>query len=99
MRIALMQYPIEWANPKANLRLLDERLRAIAGQADIAVVPEMFSTGFCTDRPGLADEWGTGESSVALQHMADTYHIAIIGSMMVTDHGKLYNRGFIFRPK
>ena len=98
MRIALMQYPIEWANPKANLRLLDERLRAIAGQADIAVVPEMFSTGFCTDRPGLADEWGTGDSSVALQHMADTYHIAIIGSMMVTDHGKLYNRGFIFRP-
>ena len=98
MRIALMQYPIEWANPKANLGLLDERLRAVAGQADIAVVPEMFSTGFCTDRPGLADEWGTGESSVALQHMADTYHIAIIGSMMVTDHGKLYNRGFIFRP-
>ena len=63
-----MQYPIEWANPKANLGLLDERLRAVAGQADIAVVPEMFTTGFCTDRPGLAD------------------------------HGKLYNRGFIFRP-
>ena len=93
-----MQYPIEWANPKANLGLLDERLRAVAGQADIAVVPEMFTTGFCTDRPGLADEWRDGESSVALQHMADTYHIAIIGSMMVTDHGKLYNRGFIFRP-
>ena len=56
MKIALLQYPIEWANPQANIGLLDERLRAIAGRADIAVVPEMFNTGFCTDRPGLAEE-------------------------------------------
>ena len=99
MKIALLQYPIEWANPQANVGLLDERLRALAGKADVAVVPEMFSTGFCTDRPGLADEWGKGEVYGALQHMADTYDLAIIGSMMVTDHGKLYNRGFMFRPQ
>ena len=98
MLIALLQYPVVWANPRANVGLLDERLRAIAGQADIAVVPEMFSTGFCTDRPGLADEWGKGEIYHSLQHMADTYHIAIIGSMMATDAGQLYNRGFMFRP-
>ncbi len=98
MKVALLQYPIVWANPQANIGLLDERLRAIAGQAEIAVVPEMFTTGFCTDRPGLADEWQTGAMSQALQHMADTYDLAIIGSMMVTDHGKLFNRGFIFRP-
>ena len=30
--------------------------------------------------------------------MADTYNLAIVGSMMVTDQGTLYNRGFIFRP-
>ena len=56
MRSALLQYPVEWANPQVNIGLLDERLRAIAGRADLAVVPEMFSTGFCTDRPGLAEE-------------------------------------------
>ena len=98
MKIALLQYPVVWANPQANVGLLDERLRAIAGQADIAVVPEMFSTGFCTDRPGLAEEWGKGEVYHALQQMADTYDLAITGSMMVTEQGKLYNRGFIFRP-
>lgn len=98
MKVALLQYPIEWANPQANVGLLDERLRAIAGRADIAVVPEMFSTGFCTDRPGLAEEWGAGETYQALQRMADTYHIAIVGSMMATEQGKLYNRGFLFRP-
>lgn len=98
MKIALLQYPIEWANPQANIGLLDERLRAIAGRADVAVVPEMFNTGFCTDRPGLAEEWITGNTSRALQQMADTYNMAIIGSMMVRDKGVLYNRGFIFRP-
>ena len=98
MRIALLQYPIEWANPQANVGLLNERLQAIAGQADIAVIPEMFSTGFCTDRPGLAEEWITGPTSQALQHMANTYDLAIIGSMIVSEQGRLYNRGFMFRP-
>lgn len=98
LRIALLQYPIVWANPQANIGLLDERLRAIAGQADVAVVPEMFSTGFCTDRPGLAEEWITGPTCRALQHMADTYDMAIVGSLMATDKGILCNRGFIFRP-
>ena len=98
MRIALLQYPIEWANPQANVGLLNERLQAIAGQVDIAVIPEMFSTGFCTDRPGLAEEWITGPTSQALQHMANTYDLAIIGSMIVSEQGRLYNRGFMFRP-
>ena len=98
MRIALLQYPIEWANPQANVGLLNERLQAIAGQVDIAVIPEMFSTGFCTVRPGLAEEWITGPTSQALQHMANTYDLAIIGSMIVSEQGRLYNRGFMFRP-
>ena len=98
MKIALLQYPVEWANPLANVCALRERLRAIAGQADVAVVPEMFSTGFCTDRPGLAEEWLIGETSRALQSMANEFGMAIIGSMMVSDQGRLYNRGFLFRP-
>ena len=77
--------------------LLDERLRAIAGQADMAVVPEMFSTGFCTDRPDLAEPWG-GPTCQALQHMADTYDLAIIGSLIVRTENTLRNRGVIFRP-
>ena len=98
MKVALLQYPIEWANPQANVGLLDERLHAIAGQADIAVVPEMFSTGFCTDRPDLAEPWG-GPTCQALQRMADEYGIAIIGSLIVHEGNTLRNRGFMFRPQ
>lgn len=97
MRVALLQYSIEWANPQANLRALDERLQAIQGEADIAVVPEMFSTGFCTDRIDVAEPWG-GETCHALQRMADTYEIAIVGSMIVRLDDGLRNRGFLFAP-
>lgn len=97
MRIALLQYPICWADPQANIRLLDERLRAIAGQADIAVVPEMFSTGFCIDHPELAEPWG-GPTCQALQRMADGYDIAIAGSLIICEQDGLRNRGFLFAP-
>ncbi len=97
LKFALLQYPIVWADPQANLRLLDSRLAAITGQADIAVLPEMFSTGFCTDRMDLAEPWG-GPTCCELQRMADAYDIAIMGSMIIRLEDGLRNRGFLFAP-
>lgn len=77
--------------------MLDERLRVIVGQADIAVVPEMFSTGFCVDRPDLAEPWN-GPTCQALQRMANSYDIAIAGSMIIKEPDGLRNRGFFFAP-
>jgi len=97
LKIALLQYSIAWADPHANLRLLDERLAAVSGKAEIAIVPEMFSTGFCTDRPDLAELWG-GETCQALQALADKYQLAIIGSLIIRAEDGLRNRGFMFIP-
>lgn len=97
LKFALLQYPIVWADPQANLRLLDSRLAAITGQADIAVLPEMFSTGFCTDRMDLAEPWG-GPTCCELQRMADAYDIAIMGSLIIRLEDGLRNRGFLFAP-
>ena len=57
MRVALLQYPIAWADKETNLHLAEERIAALAGKADVAVLPEMFATGFCTDHPELAEQW------------------------------------------
>ena len=57
MRVALLQYPIAWADKEANLRLAEERIAALAGKADVAVLPEMFATGFCTDHPDWQRQW------------------------------------------
>ena len=81
MRVALLQYPIAWADKETNLRLAEERIAALAGKADVAVLPEMFATGFCTDHPELAEN-KDGEIMTTLQRIADQYEIAIVGSFI-----------------
>ena len=106
MKIALLQYPIAWADKETNLRLAEERIAALAGQADVAVLPEMFATGFCTDHPELAETMD-GEIMTTLQRLADQYEIAIVSSFIcVPDNRypisdvrvKLVNRGFMVVP-
>lgn len=99
MRIALLQYPVLWANREENLRLTCERIRAIAGQAEMALLPEMFTTGFCTDQPELA-ETTDGETMRTLQGLAEECNLAIVGSFICKDEtdGRLYNRGFFVKP-
>ena len=106
MRVALLQYPIAWADKATNLRLAEERIAALAGKADVAVLPEMFATGFCTDHPELAETMG-GEIMTALQRIADQHEIAIVGSFIclptpnancLSPIAKLVNRGFMVVP-
>lgn len=97
MKVALLQYPIVWANPQENLRLFGERLAALQQQADVALLPEMFTTGFCVDRICLADEMD-GITVRTLRQWAADYDIAIAGSFMCRENGKLFNRGFFVRP-
>lgn len=98
MRFALLQYPIVWADKETNLRLLHDRLAGLQGKTDVVVVPEMFSTGFCTDHPELAEPWG-GPTCRKLQEWADLYRLAIVGSMMCEEGARLVNRGFMFRRR
>ena len=81
MRIALLQYPIAWADKETNLRLAEQRIAALAGKADVAILPEMFATGFCTNHPELAETMD-GEIMTTLQRIADQYEIAIVGSFI-----------------
>lgn len=97
MRVAILQYPIAWEDKATNLWLTRERLARLKGQADLALLPEMFSTGFCTSRPDLAE--GTdGETIQALQASADELDMAIAGSFICREQGRLYNRGFFLKP-
>lgn len=97
MRVALLQYPIVWEDKKRNLRLTHERLATLADRADVAMLPEMFTTGFCTDNPDLA-EGNEGETIESLKRWAREYNLAITGSFIAREDGRLYNRGFFVRP-
>lgn len=97
IRVALLQYPIEWADIETNLNLTQRRLAAIAGKADLALLPEMFTTGFCTDRPQLAED-ADGLTIKYLQKWAKEYDMAIAGSYIAAEDQNLYNRGFFVLP-
>ena len=81
MRVALLQYSIAWADKETNLRLAEQRIAALAGKADVAVLPEMFATGFCTDHPELA-ETVDGDIIRRLQAVADKSGVAIVSSFI-----------------
>ena len=99
MRVALLQYPIAWADKEANLRLAEERIAALAGKADVAVLPEMFATGFCTDHPELAETMD-GDIIRRLQAAADQSGVAIVSSFIClpATGQRLVNRGFMITP-
>ena len=99
MRVALLQYSIAWADKETNLRMAEEHIAALAGKADVAVLPEMFATGFCTDHPELAETMD-GDIIRRLQAVADKSGVAIVSSFICwnQDHIKLVNRGFMIKP-
>ena len=106
MRVALLQYSIAWADKETNLRMAEEHIAALAGKADVAVLPEMFATGFCTDHPELAEPMN-GDIIRRLQAVADKSSVAIVSSFIclpdprcpIPDtRTKLRNRGFMIKP-
>ena len=97
MRVALLQYTIYWADKKRNLQAAVEHIQALQGKADIALLPEMFTTGFVTSQPELAEPVD-GTTITTLQRVADETRIAIVGSFICCDQSHLYNRGFFLRP-
>jgi len=97
MKVALLQYPVVWADVQENLRRTELRLQAIAGEADVAVLPEMFTTGFCPESHHVADSMD-GVTLRMIRRWAKVYNMAVVGSFMCKDQGKLFNRGFFVRP-
>ena len=96
MKITILQQNIVWADPTANVRKADEAINQNPG-ADLYVLPEMFSTGFCTNPEGIAES----TESETLQWMKDkaaTTDAAIAGSVAVTEDGKYYNRFYFMKP-
>ena len=91
MKVALIQSPLFWENPKANRNHFEEKINAFTEQVDLIVLPEMFSTGF-TMHPEAVFETMEGETILWLQSLAKAKNIAITGSLVIKENGNFYNR-------
>ncbi len=97
MRITLIQDIIFWADKAANIQKVEDQLILLAGTTDLVVLPEMFTTGFCTEKLSLAETMD-GETVHVLKNWAMKYKLAITGSFIATEDDKIYNRAFFVFP-
>lgn len=96
MRITILQRNIEWADAPLNVKRADEAIDRHPG-ADLYVLPEMFSTGFCTNPEDIAE---SADSNTLrwMKAKAEAVDAALAGSIVVTEDGKFYNRFYFVKP-
>ena len=91
MKIAIVQSPLSWEDPKKNRNHFEEQINAITEIVDLIVLPEMFSTGF-TMNPSAVAETMQGETVLWLQSLAKAKNLAITGSVVIKENENFYNR-------
>lgn len=96
MKVTIIQQDILWADVNENIRKADAAIDSSPG-ADMYVLPEMFSTGFCTEPEGIAEDAG-GKSLSWMIGKSSAVNAAIAGSVAVSENGRYYNRFYFVKP-
>ena len=55
LHITLLQSPLHWENPEANLNMFTQKIESLPGKKELVVLPEMFNTGFSLAPDRLAE--------------------------------------------
>jgi len=97
LKVIALQTDIAWADPRQNHRHAEELLSGIGEQADLIVLPEMFSTGFATQPDGIAEQ--EAQPSLGwMRTVARSRDCAVAGSVATRVAGEYRNRFFFVNP-
>ncbi|MCX6308594.1 MAG: nitrilase family protein [Bacteroidia bacterium] len=97
MRISLIQSDIIWEHKSANLLYFESLLSGLTEKTDLAVLPEMCTTGFSMNPEQLAETM-EGETITAFKRMAANFGFAIAGTFIGKEASNCYNRAFFIQP-
>ena len=97
MKVLVLQTDIVWADPKANIAYLDAEINKHEG-VDLIVMPEMFSTGFCTQPEGIAEK-ADSDTLKWMIKKAGEKNCALAGSIAVEEEGRFGNRFYFVHPE
>ena len=98
LRISLIQAGIFWEDKDRNIEQYGNLLKKLSGESDLAVLPEMFSTGFSMQISHLA-ETNEEKTIQAVRFWAKEYNLAICGSFLAKDDfERIFNRAFFIAP-
>lgn len=97
MNISVIQSDIAWLDRERNLESFEKLLAPLAGSTDLAVLPEMFTSGFTTDPRAIAEKPG-GQTYRWMERTAAEFGFAICGSFVVKEGQAFYNRFLFMGP-
>jgi predicted amidohydrolase len=97
LRVSLLQGATLWHDPAGNRRMYGELARPLAGQTDLLVLPETFTSGF--SNAALAEAEGMDGPSVAwMLELASQLGAVVTGSLQCRVGESVYNRLIWARP-
>jgi omega-amidase len=91
LNIAIVQPDSIWLEADKNRLKINSLLKGLSVRPDLILLPEMFSTGFCTDPAPVAEPMD-GLTVQWMKKTAEDMHCAIAGSLIITHHNKFFNR-------
>ncbi len=98
IRITPVQSELLWEQPEDNRAQFEALLTPLAGDTDLVVLPEMFTTGFSMNALANAEPPG-GDTEQWLQSLAQAGNYAVTGSIAVRDGDDVYNRMLFATPE
>ena len=97
MQIALLQTDIIREDKQANLQRAEELIAGLPQEVRLAILPEMFNTGFSMHPEKIAED-ENGPTLARLISMAKKRNIAIVGSISYAYMKSYFNRLFFVFP-
>lgn len=97
LRVSLVQGNTRWHDPAGNRDYYGELIAPLAGQTDLIVLPETFTSGFSNEAVDSAEDM-SGPAMSWLMAQARGLEAVITGSVVIRDNGGVFNRLVWMRP-
>ena len=97
LNVVGIQADLVWENPIQNIAFIEEEINKLSKNTDLVILPEMFTTGF-TMKPENITEKMDGISVTWMKRMAKKKDVAIVGSLVIKESNKYFNRLIFVHP-
>ena len=97
LNIVGIQSSIVWEKPAANLEYFGQQISKLPSTVDLVILPEMFTTGFSMNPISIAETM-EGPSIKWMVTTAKTNRMALVGSVVIKENAKYFNRLFFIHP-
>jgi len=94
LRVTSIQSELYWEDEQANLGMFEGKIKDLAGNTDLVVLPEMFNSGFSMQPAGFAQAH-EGSTVHWMSAQAKKLNAAVCGSLAIRSEEAFYNQ-FVF---